>query len=218
MREVLESGRIGTFFDAHDLQPGQDWNWALRNKAATSALLAVRTDLYSSREWCQREMLTAKIHGMPVVVLEAMSIGEMRGSFLMDHTPRIPARLGADGAWATDGLRRAVNLLADAWLHRVLWLRQQALARSDATLSRYWWAPQAPEPSTLAAWLPDKASPFGASVARMPALPPGSELRILHPDPPLAADERQVLQQMVALAGYGALDLTTPRLLAARGA
>ena len=51
----------------------------------------------------------------------------------------------------------------------------------------------------------------------MPAQAPGSDLRILHPDPPLAEDERAALQQLVALAGYGQLDLTTPRLMAARG-
>ena len=248
VREVIDAGRVSSFYDAHDLQPGERWDRALRDNAASCALLALRTDLYASREWCQREMFTAKLHGMPVVVLDALSSGESRGSFLMDHTPRIPVRCDAQGAWGRAPILRALNLLADAWLQRVLWLRLQQQAGSQGQLARYWWAPQAPEPSTLARWL---TAPFGSSAGssagastgsdagrgadsaavadrgarpgpghaapRMPAQAPGSDLRILHPDPPLAEDERAALQQLVALAGYGLLDLTTPRLMAARG-
>ena len=206
VRQVLESGRIATFFDARELQPGANWNQALRESAASSALLAVRTDLYATREWCQREMLMAKVHGMSVVVLEALTEGETRGSFLMDHTPRIPVHRLPGGGWETAAILRAVNLLADAWLYRVLWLRQRELAQGSQ-LRNYWWAPQAPEPCTLAAWMPDLKA----------ASHPGGDVRILHPDPPLASDELMVLQQIVTLAGQGTLDLTTPRLLAARG-
>jgi CHAD domain-containing protein len=43
-------------------------------------------------------------------------------------------------------------------------------------------------------------------------------LRILHPDPPLGAPERLVLNQLARLGGVMRdLDVMTPRLLAARG-
>lgn len=226
VRSVLGSGRIGTFYDAHELQPGDDWDRALRERAAGSALLALRTDLYATREWCQREMLTAKRHGMPVVVLDALTAGEARGSFVMDHVPRLPVRQDPATGWNTEAIRRAVNLLADAWLQRVLWLKMREHCDDHPHLAGYWWAPQAPEPSTLVSWLspPRSTDASGASdvhagaVPRIAAQPAGSRLRILHPDPPLADDEIDVLQQLVHLAGYGTLDLTTPRLLAARGA
>lgn len=212
VREVFDSSRVSAFFDARDLQPGEDWDRALRTEAGASALLALRTDLYATREWCQREMLTAKVHGMPVVVLEALTRGEVRGSFLMDHVPRIPVHRDAPDQWSVACIRRAVNLLGDAWLHRVLWLRQRELAAEHADLKHYWWAPYAPEPSTFTAWLPE------VTAMRASASGPDDDLRILHPDPPLGADEREVLQQIASLAGRGSLDLTTPRLLSARGA
>jgi hypothetical protein len=207
VRRAFGAGRVGHFYDAQDLQPGADWDQALRSGAASCALLALRTDLYASREWCQREMLTAKVHGMPVVVLDALTQGDARGSFLMDHTPRFPLRRGADGQWDLAAISRAINLLADAWLHRALWLRLQDQAATQPRLGHFWWLPHAPEPSTLARWLPGR--PPGTA---------GETLAILHPDPPLAEDERRVLQSLAALAGYGDLDVTTPRLLAARGA
>jgi hypothetical protein len=92
VRDVIASTHLDQFFDANDLQPGADWANALIEKASTSALLALRTDLYPSREWCQREVLTAKRHGMPIVILDAISYAEERGSFLMDHVPRVPIR------------------------------------------------------------------------------------------------------------------------------
>lgn len=204
VREVLGSTRIGSFYDAQDLQPGADWDEALRLHAASSALLALRTDLYASREWCQREVLTAKRHGMPVVVLDALQRGEPRGSFLMDHVPRLPVRRGADGTWDRAAIGQALDLLADAWLHSVLWQRQAERAAADPLLAGYQFLPQAPEPSTLSQLL-----------ARVP---PGAELRVLHPDPPLAGEERAVLQDLVRRAGHAGLDLSTPKLLAARGA
>lgn len=230
VREAFNSGRVDAFYDAHDLKPGDNWDLALRRNAANSALVALRTDLYATREWCQREMLLAKTHGMPVVVLDALTSGESRGSFLMDHTPRIPVRRDAEGHFSAAAIRRAINLLADAWLQRALWKRLEKQAKRLPRLADYWWAPQAPEPCTLTRWLraqpgavdlPGDVDPSvdgNNSTPRIPALPKGSPVRILHPDPPLSQDELHVLQQMVSLAGLGALDLTTPRLLAARGA
>jgi len=229
VRAVFSAGRVATFYDAHDLKSGEDWDARLRQRAATSALLALRTDLYATREWCQREMLTAKLHGMPVVILDALTYGDSRGSFLMDHTPRIPVRGQADGHFDIAAIRRAIDLLADAWLQRVIWLRLREEAQGLPVLRDFWWAPQAPEPSTLAAWLPRPAStpashaptPDELALGKPPRMAPrseGSRVCIIHPDPPLSEDERAVLQQMATMAGYGSLDLTTPRLLATRGA
>jgi hypothetical protein len=210
VRQVLANGRIGSFYDAHDLQPGDDWNTALREGAGSCAVLALRTDLYASRDWCQREVLLAKQGGMPVVMLDALTDGEARGSFLLDHVPRLPVRRDADGRWQSASVRRAVQMLADAWLHRALWLRQQSLAESIAPYDGYHWMPLAPEPCTLLPCLIALAADGLAD----PAV-----LRLLHPDPPLASEEACVLQQMAQVAGVtSTLDITTPRLLASRGA
>jgi hypothetical protein len=210
VRDVIASTHLREFFDASDLQPGTDWANVLIKKAATSALLALRTDLYPSREWCQREVLTAKRHGMPVVILDAIGYAEERGSFLMDHVPRAPVRYEAPD-WKRRDVYRALNLLVDECLKRVLWNTQRDLAAGRKDLDVAWWAPHAPEPVTLAQWLEDARSNG--------QLPKGDrKLRILHPDPPLGRDEKAVLEQMLALSGLeGRLDVMTPRQLAARG-
>jgi hypothetical protein len=211
VREIIAETRLRHFFDASDLQPGRDWDEALQQHAAHSALLALRTDLYASRAWCQREMLIAKRAGMPIVILDSLGRGEERGSFLMDHLPRIPVR-EADGGWSKRDLRRGLNLLVDECLKRAVWRVQKYLAADRHDLGIAWWASHAPEPITLAHWLHDQLVHHNFVLD-------DTDLRILHPDPPLGPDEREVLVQMLKLMGHrGAFEATTPRGLAARGA
>ncbi len=210
VRGVIQETRLGEFFDANDLQPGTDWSEVLKNNAATSALLALRTDLYPTREWCQKEMLIAKRSGLPIVVLDGISYVEERGSFLMDHVPRAPVRVDG-GHWQKRDVYRTLNLLVDECLKRELWKQQYKLTKDRANLAVSWWAPHAPEPTTLIDWLE------GAKANDR--LPKGDQkIRILHPDPPLGPDERAVLEQMLSFAELGGkLDVMTPRQLAGRG-
>jgi hypothetical protein len=210
VRNVIGTTRLGEFIDANDLQPGTDWSQVLQDNAANSALLALRTDLYPTREWCQKEILVAKRSGMPIVILDGIGYTEQRGSFLMDHVPRAPIR--TEGTeWKRRDVYRALNLLVDECLKRELWKQQQILGAHRTDLAVSWWAPHAPEPLTLIHWL--------ENAKRGGSLPTGdSKLRILHPDPPLGPDERRVLDEMLAFAGMpGKLDVMTPRQLAGRG-
>nr|VFK22290.1 MAG: hypothetical protein BECKLFY1418C_GA0070996_111411 [Candidatus Kentron sp. LFY] len=110
---------------------------------------------------------------------------------------------------------RALGLLVDESLKRILWRHQRELSDAGSGFDIAWWAPHAPEPLTLAHWLREglqEAERNGTFPAQ------GSVLRILHPEPPLGPDERHVLGQIASLAQKDlTLDIMTPRLLAARG-
>tara|TARA_R110002072_G_scaffold232223_1_gene389542 strand:- start:5692 stop:6945 length:1254 start_codon:yes stop_codon:yes gene_type:complete len=210
VREVIGNTRLQEYFDASDLQPGTDWDADLTRNAGTSAMLAIRTDLYSSRAWCQREISIAKTHGMPVIMMDAIGYGEERGSFLMDHVPRIAVRK-LDGRWQKRDVYRALNLLVDECLKRALWMHQKDLARERPELDVAWWAPHAPEPLTLSHWINSRIEA---------GVNDGDEgdLRILHPDPPLGPEERDVLINYARTTRLGrGLDIMTPRQLATRG-
>lgn len=209
VREVIADTRLNEFFDAHTIQPNADWKPVIDAAATTGALLAVRTDQYSSREWCQREMLAAKRAGMPVVILDALTSGEDRGSFVMDHVPRTPARF-CGNAWHRDDVLKALGHLVDECLKRVLWRKQQEIAEGvDLRVDVDWWAPHAPEPTTLVDWL-DHHQDIAAQRQE--------PLVVLHPDPPLGPDEVDVLEQVARVANlHHEIAFLTPRGLAARG-
>jgi hypothetical protein len=215
------ASQLGSFFDSNALQPGTDWAAHLRADASRMALLALRTDLYASREWCQREMLLAKRHGVPVVLLDAPQRGEDRGSFLMDNVVRVPVRPAGDG-WIDADIDAGLARLVDACLQRELWRRQASGAEGPAGLGIDWWTPHAPEPATLVDWLAPPGDDCMAPTAAdhvAPGAGAARPLRIVHPDPPLGPEEREVLDRIARLAGRRAgLDILTPRLLAARGA
>jgi hypothetical protein len=207
VRTVIASTHLDQFFDANSIQIGTDWQQTLRANAAECAMLSIRTDLYATRNWCQEEIRIAKCAGVPIVMVEALREGDERGSFLMDHVPRVPIR--PDATDLTAGILRALSLLVDQYLKRVLWSRQQELAeRYGLRTEISWWSPHAPEPLTLAHWL------AGVDDSVRGASP----VSILHPDPPLGPEERRVLDQIAELVGiHGGLDIMTPSMFAARG-
>jgi hypothetical protein len=201
VRAVVAGTRLAEFFDAHDLQPGTEWADALDAAASRSALIMIRTDRYAEREWTQREVLTAKRHDVPAVVLYGLRTGEQRGSFLMDHVPGIPCDL----ADPRPGITRALNRLVDETLKRALWRHQTTYLKEHG----FDWLPvHAPEPLTLTAWLQGHRA----------TSPQDEDLTIIHPDPPLGRHEKEVLDEICGLAGYdGRIDIVTPRTFAARG-
>ena len=209
VRDVIANTRLRDFFDAQAIQPNTDWKPAIDAAASTGALLAVRTDRYASREWCQREMLSAKRAGMPVVILDALTDGEERGSFVMDHVPRTPGRIEKK-TWRRDDVLKALGHLVDECLKRVLWRKQQEIAGEvDLPVDVDWWAPHAPEPTTLVDWL-DHHQDIAAQRHE--------PLVVLHPDPPLGPDEIDVLEQVARVANlHHEIEFLTPRGLAARG-
>lgn len=204
VRELILGTKLADFFDAQDLQPGSDWSATLLAEAAGSAVLAIRTDQYASREWCQKEVVVAKRAGMPIVILDALSLGEERGSFLMDNMPRIPLH----DAVSDDAIIRSLDQLVDECLKRVLWVRQEELAsRTGSNIAR-WWAPHAPEPVTFTSWLDEARTDLAGD----------NTVVILHPDPPLGPDELETLGELSRLCGLeGGLEVLTPRGLAIRG-
>lgn len=201
VRLTIAGTRLATFFDAQDLQPGSNWEHELDESAATCALLMVRTDRYSSREWTQREVLTAKRHDVPIVGMYALTAGEERGSFLMDHVPSLPCKVDQPQS----DIQLALNRLVDEVLKRVLWLAQTTYLSEDG----FDWTPvHSPEPVTLTPWLTTHKRDD----------PDDNHLWIIHPDPPLGPKEREVVTELCALAGFTTnVDVLTPRTFAARG-
>lgn len=222
---------LDTFLDVHDLQANEHWDTAIRDRARTSALLMVRTDMYSSREWTQWEVFEAKQAEAPVVCLSALTKGEARGSFLLDHVPtvaypQVPQGWGPlQGAPPQDpddvAIINALNRLVDETLKFALWRRQviPERVRAASTGARSASAtnhcgfdsapPTAPEPTVLLKFIQEHKERF----------PGDKSFWLIHPDPPLLPAEHAFMTDLCVQAGYepGHVHLLTPRSFFAAG-
>ena len=92
---------LDTFFDAIDIAAGFRFEDEINAGIDDAAIVVVHTDAYASRVWCQHEVIRAKRHLRPVVVIHAIEEGEARSFPYIGNVPTIrwrseePARLEA---------------------------------------------------------------------------------------------------------------------------
>ena len=70
---VKEIRWLESFYDAWSLDPSRPWIAQLEEAVASSVVVALRTDNYDHRPWCQAEVLWAEQHGSPLVLVDARS-------------------------------------------------------------------------------------------------------------------------------------------------
>ena len=206
--ERLQSSMLGQFYDARSIQVESNWEKELRNEAANSPLLMIRTDMYSSRLWAQREVLEAKTHDGPIVALSALTGTDERGSFILDNVPTVGFHgkntLVSDkkkysSKHARKTIDRAIARLVDETLKHELW--KQACSKSYN--KRFDWTPtRSPEPITVIHWLRERESK-------------SKVIEVLYPDPPMTDDEMRVIKYVCAHDRFSEdIHFCTPRQLA----
>ncbi len=60
-----QSHGLASFFDVYDIPAGLRFQQVLLQQVRVSAMVAIHTDTYSSREWCRREVIEAKRWNVP---------------------------------------------------------------------------------------------------------------------------------------------------------
>jgi hypothetical protein len=173
IRDHLYGGHgLASFFDVHDIPAGLRFHKVLLQQVAQSAVVAIHTDSYSSREWCRREIIEAKRCNVPLVVANCIGDLDERGFPYMANVPIV--RMDPQKA---DRIDVIVGRLLDEVLKDFLWRCRVELARGgDASVI---FVPRAPELVSLA------------------GLPPVAEIphpTIVYPDPPLSAEEERLFE------------------------
>lgn len=71
LRSYLSSEtRFEYFFDANNIQDGEDFAKVIKSSVENSFLIILHTDSYSERDWCQKEIIYAKENNCPVIVVD----------------------------------------------------------------------------------------------------------------------------------------------------
>lgn len=157
-----------TWFDSGDIATGSRFAHEIENGVKDTALLAIVTDSYSSRSWCRKEVLLAKHHQRPVVIVDAVQDREIRRFPYSGNTPVIRWRgRDQDAHDVVDLLLREV--LRHAYAEESL---KQRKRQGDVVF------PAGPELVTIVHHTKEKDQPV-----------------ILYPDPPLGPEELEVLER-----------------------
>ena len=187
---------IATFYDSNDIAAGYNFEKEIKANVAESAMLVVHTNTYSDRSWCRREVLFAKQCGCPVLVINAVTVGEERLFPYLGNAPTV--------RWPFDSARHC-EIVINAALREVL--RNAYFLEHIRTLK-------------AAGLLPDTCVQIGTApemltyrnlirAKRCDRVKPSV---LLYPDPPLGDEEIEVLEDL----NPPNLTFTTPTGIAAQ--
>lgn len=173
IRGHLHDGKgLASFFDVNDIPAGVRFDRVLMNRVRQSAVVAIHTDSFSSREWCRREIIEAKRHHVPLVVANCIGDRDERGFAYLGNVPIVrmdPERI--------DRLDAIVARILDEVLKDFIWkCRIKVAAVNDPSIT---FVPRPPELISLASLPPPDVAPSPM---------------IVYPDPPLSAEEQRLFE------------------------
>ncbi|WP_025651474.1 MULTISPECIES: toll/interleukin-1 receptor domain-containing protein [unclassified Psychrobacter] len=74
IKSFIDNSNMNRFFDANEISPGFKFDEEIESHLKNSTMIAIVSDAYSSRYWCQREVLTAKSEYRPIVVVNSLPL------------------------------------------------------------------------------------------------------------------------------------------------
>lgn len=162
--------QLHAFLDVFDVPAGLPPDETLDEGIRQSAVVAIHTNSFSSREWCRREVLLAKETRRPLVVVDCIDQLDERTYAYLGNVPLV--RLSPRNPHRIEPV---VQLLLDEVFKDFLWRSRTASFAADNPDIDFVANP--PELLTL------------ATAARQRPAPS----RIVYPDPPLGTRESQLL-------------------------
>jgi hypothetical protein len=175
LRGYLHGGKgLASFFDVNDIPAGLGFERVLLNRVRQSAVVAIHTDSFSSREWCRREIIEAKRYHVPLVVANCIGDRDERGFPYLGNVPIVrmdPSRI--------DRLHVVVGRILDEVLKDYLWkCRIRVVNASDPRIT---FVPRPPELISLTA---------------LPELMSRGDHILVYPDPPLSREEQRLFESV----------------------
>lgn len=78
LKNFIDNSSINSFFDATDIAPGYRFDAEIIESIKKSTLIEIDSDIYSSRYWCQKEILCAKNNNRPIIAVDVLEEYEDR--------------------------------------------------------------------------------------------------------------------------------------------
>jgi hypothetical protein len=168
---INRSVDLASFFDATNIPAGLNFDEVLEHYVRVSAVIAVQTDSYASREWCRREIIEAKRFSVPLIVINCVTDLEARGFPYLGNVPVVRME-----PTTFERIPVIINRLLDEVFKDFLWRCRVQLA----VAARAVFLPRPPE---LVSLLTEHL------VLRLHR----GKHTVVYPDPPLGLEEQSLL-------------------------
>jgi hypothetical protein len=166
-RWLNENSDLATFLDIRNIPPGMPFDSVIDYEVANSVMVAIYTDSYSSREWCRREVVSAKRLNVPMLTVNCLQEVDERFFPYLGNVPSV--RMNPE---TMDRLGLVADHLLDEVFKDFLWqCRVEGLRKLF------------PETNFLA------RAPELISLASRPEASIGTHWDIVYPGPPLSTEE-----------------------------
>jgi hypothetical protein len=184
LKEFIDNSSMRDFFDATDIAAGFKFDEEIVGHIKESSMIAIHSDPYSSRYWCQREILSAKEHDRPIIAVDCLEEFEDRRFPFASNVPGVHVSLEGEPTKKdllrilSSTLLETVRFFYSKFLleqyKRVGWIESDTLIRS-----------RPPEVSDIEKLLLDN----GSSISRI-------HKSLVYPEPPLYAEELSFLSKL----------------------
>jgi hypothetical protein len=177
LKQEIDNGRMSKFFDSTGIAIGYSFGEEILANIKDSTMLAIHSDTYSSRYWCQREILAAKAMDRPILAVDAIRFFEDRRFPIAANLPAVRVYVRDDNAIDNE---------------TVLEVLKHALLESI----RFYYTKQLLNAYQSAGWFPTSATisarpPEAFTLAQMIGNGTTSSMPVdfVYPDPPVFEEE-----------------------------
>jgi len=93
LKGFIDNTSMRNFFDSNDIAPGYMFDKEIIGHIKRSTLIAIHSDPYSSRYWCQREIICAKENKRPIIAVDCLEDFEDRRFPFAANVPGVHVHL-----------------------------------------------------------------------------------------------------------------------------
>ena len=183
---IDQNTTMSNFFDTNDIQIGNEFDDEILNSIKASTLIIIHSDTYSSRYWCQKEIISAKRNNRPIISVDYLDSFEDRSFPLMCNFPSIRYK------------NNPLNVLELALLETI----------------RFYYCNELFKAYKHCGYIPEFADTFNTVPDNFAIREAKSEM-IIYPEPELYPDEKEILsldKQLYTPLSYNMIDLSSSKI------
>lgn len=172
LKDMIDNSTISRFFDAYSIMPGVKFDKSIRDSIEKSTVIAINSDCYEERKWCQYELLEAKRNNRPIIGIDMLTNGSDRS---FPYGANIPVIRICDGFCDCDLLDVLIMAVKESIRFAV---EKQRLKK---------WCDDSNEDFQICCNVPEPVFLIGKN---------HGSINVLYPDPPVYDEEKQLLSGM----------------------